>query len=70
MKSEPTDRLTLVYLGEGVYHRSHADDDLRPACTPTRMRGVLTMTVRAARRGLTACRRCWPENERDGSPAS
>lgn len=65
----PIDRLTLVYLGEDVYHRSHADDDLRPACTPKRMRGVLTMTVRAANRGLSPCPRCW-RNDEPGSPAT
>lgn len=67
MTNGPSDRLTLVYLGEDVYHRSHDDDDLRPACTPRRMRGVLAMRVRAEHRGLTACPRCWQERHPSGS---
>lgn len=53
-------RLVLSYLGEDVYHRSSVDDDLRPACRPSRIRGVPTMRVRADRQGQRACPLCWP----------
>lgn len=59
----PQERLVLVYMGEPHYHRPFPSDPERPACTPTRMRGVTGMRVRAERDGQTPCPRCWPTSE-------
>lgn len=53
-------RLVLSYMGEDVYHRTSRDDDLRPACRPTRIRGVPTIRVMAERQGKSPCSLCWP----------
>ncbi|MFP3913625.1 MAG: hypothetical protein ACLFWM_02025 [Actinomycetota bacterium] len=52
-------RLVLFYMGEGIYHRGSEGDDQRPACQPSRIRGVPTMRVTAERRGLRPCPLCW-----------
>lgn len=52
-------RLVLSYMGEDVYHRSSTDDDLRPACRPSRIRGVPTMRLMAERQGKSPCLLCW-----------
>jgi hypothetical protein len=62
MGDQPEDRLVISYLGEAHYHRSMPEDELRPACRPTRMRGVLSMRVRAERAGQIPCPECWPES--------
>lgn len=62
MPDPSTTPLVLVYLGEPAYHRGHDTDDLRPACTPRRIRGVLQMRVRAETDGLVPCARCWPNH--------
>lgn len=54
-------RLVLSYLGETVYHCPHPDDDQRPWCRPSRIRGVPQMRTQAERYGLTPCPDCWPE---------
>ena len=56
----PEERLVLSYLGETHYHRPLETDQERPACKPTRMRGVIAMRVRAERDGQTPCPDCWP----------
>lgn len=61
----PTERLVLSYMGEPHYHRPSPDDDLRPACEPTRLRGVPAMRVTAERWGQTPCPRCWPPSPDD-----
>lgn len=55
-------RLVLSYLGEDVYHRSGEPDDLRPACRPSRIRGVPMMRVHADNQGLRPCPLCWPDD--------
>lgn len=59
--STPDDRLVLSYLGEEHYHRALESDPHRPACQPTRMRGVPSMRISAERHGQTPCPTCWPE---------
>lgn len=62
MSTEPRqDRLVLSYLGEKIFHRVLPGDEARPACEPSRIRGVPMMRVRAERIGLIRCPRCWPE---------
>ncbi|HSJ35151.1 MAG TPA: hypothetical protein VLB85_08875 [Acidimicrobiia bacterium] len=60
MSVQPTPRLVLVYLGEKVFHRCWPEDDQRPACRTSRIRGVPMMRVFAERDGLDACPDCWP----------
>lgn len=57
----PEDRLVLSYMSEPHYHRASDQDPDRPACRPTRMRGVTAMRVLAERDGQTPCPDCWPE---------
>jgi hypothetical protein len=61
MTDTPTDRFVLCYMSEDHYHRGHEDDDMRPACRPTRIPGVLSIRSEAERRGLTPCPECWPQ---------
>ena len=65
MYTQPNPRLVLAYLGEKIYHRGSADDDLRPVCRPTRIRGVPMMRVFAERDGLSPCSNCFPPSEAD-----
>lgn len=58
----PTESLVLSYMSEHHYHRSHPDDDLRPACRPERIRGVLAIRTEVERRGQTPCPECWPNS--------
>jgi hypothetical protein len=64
----PTESLVLSYLGEPYYHRSHPDDDLRPACRPGRIRGVMAIRIQAERLGQKPCPECWPPQP-DAHPA-
>lgn len=59
----PDDRFVLNYMSEDHYHRSHPDDDLRPVCHPTRLRGVMTIRTEAERRGLSPCPECWRSDD-------
>lgn len=61
--SQPEERLVLSYFGEKVYHRSSPDDASRPACRPTRIRGVPMMRVKADKDGLSPCPLCWPPDQ-------
>lgn len=56
-----TGSLVVSYMSEPHYHRGHPDDDLRPACQPTRIRGVLAIRIQAERLGQTPCPECWPQ---------
>lgn len=56
----PTESLVISYLNEPYYHRGHPDSDLRPACTPERIRGVMAIRVLVERRGQKPCPQCWP----------
>jgi len=67
MPESPPDRLVLSYMGDSTYHRSHRDDDLRPACRPERIRGVMSMRFHAERDGRRPCVLCWPDLEREPS---
>jgi|FLYL01.1.fsa_nt_gi hypothetical protein len=59
-EARPSDSLVVTYMSEPHYHRSHPDDDLRPACQPSRIRGTLAIRLEAERRGESPCLRCWP----------
>ena len=61
MTDTPNERLVISYMSEDHYHRSHPDDELRPACRPDRIRGVVAIRTQAERRGQTPCRLCWPD---------
>lgn len=52
-------KIVLSYLGEGVFHRPDDADDMRPTCTPTRMRGALIQRHTARRERLDPCPECW-----------
>lgn len=58
-----TERLVISYMTDDHYHREHPDEASRPACQPTRIRGVIAIRTEAERRGQTACPQCWPEME-------
>lgn len=60
MTEKDLDRLVVSYLGEDHYHRSDEKDDMRPACHPERIRGVVAIRTEAERRGQTPCPECWP----------
>lgn len=60
MTENDLDRLVVSYLGEDHYHRSDEEDDMRPACHPERIRGVVAIRTEAERRGQTPCPECWP----------
>lgn len=60
MPDLPTDRLVLSYMGDDHYHRSHDEDNLRPVCRPTRIRGVVAIRFEAEKRGQEPCPECWP----------
>lgn len=57
----PTESLVLSYMSEQHYHRTHPDDDLRPACRPERIRGVVAIRSEVERKGQTPCPECWPK---------
>jgi hypothetical protein len=59
-QSRPADTLVVTYMSEPHYHRRGDDDDMRPACRPERIRGVLAIRRRAEQHGQTACPQCWP----------
>lgn len=61
MSPTPSERLVLSYMEDDSYHREHPDDRSRPACDPTRTRGVPAIRTEAERRGQTPCPKCWPE---------
>ena len=65
MTDSSKDRFVLSYMSEDHYHRIDSDDDMRPACEPERIRGVLAIRTQVERRGQTPCPRCWPENTTD-----
>lgn len=54
-----TDSLVVSYMSEPHYHRSHLDDDRRPACQPARIRGTLAIRRQEEQRGITPCPQCW-----------
>lgn len=62
MNSAPSERIVISYMNEEHYHRSDPNDELRPACRPDRIRGVVAIRTQAERRGQTACPRCWPKD--------
>jgi hypothetical protein len=64
--NHPTGSLVVSYMSEPHYHRSHPDDDLRPACQPTRIRGALAIRIQAERRRQTPCPLCWSEDRPRG----
>ncbi len=63
----PGARLVIHYLNEPHFHRSHPDDDMRPACDPKRIRGTLVMHTSVTREGVGPCRLCWPETTEGGN---
>ena len=65
MTDTSKDRFVLTYMSEDHYHRIDPDDEMRPACAPERIRGVLSIRTQAERRGQTSCPRCWPEDAAD-----
>lgn len=65
MTDSSKDRFVLSYMSEDHYHRIDSDDEMRPACEPERIRGVLAIRTQVERRGQTPCPRCWPENATD-----
>lgn len=60
MTPTPSERLVISYMSDDHYHREHPDEKSRPACKPTRIRGVMAIRAQAGRRGQTPCPKCWP----------
>jgi hypothetical protein len=63
MSPTPSERFVVSYLDDDHYHREHPDKISRPACNPTRIRGVMAIRSEAERDGQTPCPKCWPEEE-------
>jgi hypothetical protein len=61
MSPTPSERFIISYLDDDHYHREHPDKISRPACHPTRIRGVIAIRSESERDGQTPCPECWPK---------